>query len=91
MDNLLLYYNIKWIFPFNLFWNTIFGDKLSYISRKKIENFIFLQMDTIDGVLLYVNECNNENHFQQVAYSVNGQCLTMICFVCEKVVSNYRR
>ncbi len=29
--------------------------------------------------------CKNKGHFQQVAYSVHGECFTQVCFSCKKV------
>jgi hypothetical protein len=37
-----------------------------------------------------IKSCAKAGHFQQVAYSVHGNCLTQICFGCKKIRSNYK-
>jgi len=38
----------------------------------------------------YITSCDRCGHFQQVAYSVRGKCITQICFGCMKVRTNYK-
>jgi hypothetical protein len=51
--------------------------KLTKYSKSKVETEI--------------KKCNSLGHFQQVAYSVHGDGLTQICFVCEKVRTSIKQ
>ncbi len=43
---------------------------------------INLEMETIREA---IQTCEKEGHIQQVAYSTYHDCLTQICFTCEKI------
>ncbi len=42
-----------------------------------------------DEVETRIKLCNQDGHFQQVAFSVNGNCLTQVCFNCMHVCSDF--
>ena len=52
-------------------------------------SFEKLNVILISMVIKHIEQCSIEKHFHQVAYSTYGQCLTMICFNCELIVTNY--
>jgi len=35
-----------------------------------------------------IKQCKAQLHFQQVVYSVHGDCYTQICFDCQNIVTN---
>lgn len=37
----------------------------------------------------YIDNCDARHHFQQIAFSVHGKCLTQICFSCQRVRTTY--
>jgi len=55
------------------------------------EKFKLYEVDTKLDVEDQIEGCNNQFHFQQVAYSVNGNCLTQICFNCGIITTNFKQ
>jgi hypothetical protein len=49
--------------------------------------FEFQQCKTMEEVRKHIQECEGK-HKQQVAYSTFHDCLTQICWGCQKVRSN---
>ena len=41
-----------------------------------------------EDVESFIGSCQRDEHIQQVAYSTYHQCLTQICFTCEKIRTN---
>ena len=56
------------------------------INNKKI-TFEFEHFDEMEDVRKHIQECEGK-HCQQVAYSTFHDCLTQICFGCQKIRSN---
>ena len=53
-------------------------------------NFNLIDNIRTDIVIQSVQGCQKKKHIQQVAYSTFHNCLTQICFNCEKIVSSIK-
>ncbi len=49
----------------------------------ELDNF-----DSVEIVRRFIKECQKDNHIQQVAYSTYHDCLTQLCFNCQKIRTN---
>lgn len=52
------------------------------------EMFILETRIQIEYVQMQIRSCKNDKHFQQVAYSIHEECLTVICFDCKQITTN---
>lgn len=53
-------------------------------------NFLYFRIEE-KMVKFNIDVCSRNGHFQQVVYSVHGNCLTQVCFDCKRVRSNKRK
>lgn len=49
------------------------------------------RFDSIQGVRRFIKDCQINNHVQQVAYSTYHDCLTQVCFGCQKIRTSMGR
>ena len=53
-------------------------------------NFEYEHIATTYRLRRIINQCQNLDHRQQVAYSTYHDCLTQVCFECKKIRSQLR-
>lgn len=57
-------------------------------SHEKFDTSYYVNGETIQG---YIRQCKQNNHVQQVAYSVYEEAVTHICFTCKTVNTTMMR
>ena len=64
--------------------------KNGYIKkyRKDLNKFTIQQFENRELVFQKIENCKQENHIHQVAYSIYEKRLTHICFMCEMIHFN---
>ncbi len=56
--------------------------------RAKVRSFRVDFLDMQAQVIVHTKSCNEQNHVQQIAFSVHHSAVTQVCFTCKAVRTN---